>query len=307
MLKKTIVTRYYNQITINGGRVIKSAPQEKFNNEIQWFGEAKNRIPGLVPEIYEINRLKNTYEMQRIYGSNLYEWILRARNNQEIVTKTLEKLFGVVNNNIHCDHVPVQLNDIYEMYLKKPRKALEWFSSNIEYFPEKLIVNNHEIINPVHLLPELYSKFESSLKNTTYSFIHGDLTWSNTLIDHECNLYFIDPRGCFGNTKIFGDVRYDIAKLYYSVMGNFDSLNVGRFKYDRKVDRHYYSIDSNGYEFLGNKLLSFFNQKENLIKFIHSTIWLSLLPHVANDKKMLYTVYAHGSYLLNDLSYGPKN
>ena len=77
---------------------------------------------------------------------------------------------------------------------------------------------------------EIYDKLQNNLQNTSYTLIHGDATFSNTLISKEfSNLYLIDPRGGFGSTKFFGDPRYDYAKLYYSIIGNFDSLNNGNF------------------------------------------------------------------------------
>ena len=45
--------------------------------------------------------------------------------------------------------------------------------------------------------------------------IHGDPTFSNIIYSsHNDKAYLIDPRGVFGNSQIFGDRYYDIAKLY---------------------------------------------------------------------------------------------
>ena len=34
----------------------------------------------------------------------------------------------------------------------------------------------------------------------------------------------IDPRGSFGNAGIYGDIRYDVAKLYHSIYGHYDLI-----------------------------------------------------------------------------------
>ena len=51
---------------------------------------------------------------------------------------------------------------------------------------------------------------------TEYKLIHGDCNFSNMLIDptrEEGGVSFIDPRGYFGNTSIYGLPDYDLAKV----------------------------------------------------------------------------------------------
>lgn len=52
--------------------------------------------------------------------------------------------------------------------------------------------------------------------HTEYKLIHGDCNFSNMLIDptrQEGGVSFIDPRGYFGNTSIYGLPDYDVAKV----------------------------------------------------------------------------------------------
>lgn len=134
--------------------------------------------------------------------------------------------------------------------------------------------------------------------------MHGDLTMSNILIDKDNDIYLIDPRGKFGSTKFFGDIRYDISKMYYSFVGNYDSLNNGDFTYslNDKIESTYtYKINSLGLESYGEELLNYFNEKRDLIRFIHSTIWISLIPHVKENTDQQYCTFCHGIYLLNTI------
>jgi hypothetical protein len=62
--------------------------------------------------------------------------------------------------------------------------------------------------------------------------VHGDLCFSNILYDFETqSLRLIDPRGLDGKGRqtIYGDQRYDIAKLYHSVVGLYDFIIAGRY------------------------------------------------------------------------------
>ena len=64
------------------------------------------------------------------------------------------------------------------------------------------------------------------------------------------NPVFIDPRGYFGHTELYGDPNYDWAKLYYSVVGNYDRFNLKKFRLS--VNEHNVELDiqSNGWEHL---------------------------------------------------------
>jgi hypothetical protein len=55
--------------------------------------------------------------------------------------------------------------------------------------------------------------------------IHGDMCFSNILYDVRARiLKMLDPRGSFGDAGIYGDPRYDLAKLYHSVVGGYDLM-----------------------------------------------------------------------------------
>ena len=60
--------------------------------------------------------------------------------------------------------------------------------------------------------------------------IHGDPTLSNILIKKNLKPVFIDPRVIFNTESILGDANYDISKIYYSVIGNYDLFNRRKFK-----------------------------------------------------------------------------
>lgn len=64
------------------------------------------------------------------------------------------------------------------------------------------------------------------------SLVHGDLCFSNILYDHRADLArVIDPRGLDTEAQFFqyGDIRYDLAKLYHSVVGRYDHILAGHY------------------------------------------------------------------------------
>jgi hypothetical protein len=63
------------------------------------------------------------------------------------------------------------------------------------------------------------------------TLMHGDFCFSNILYNSRVQrIRLIDPRGGFTDSKhtVFGDHRYDVAKLAHSVVGRYDLLMCGR-------------------------------------------------------------------------------
>jgi len=63
------------------------------------------------------------------------------------------------------------------------------------------------------------------------SVMHGDLCFSNLLYDSRVRrIRALDPRGLVGERPgIYGDLRYDLAKLAHSVVGRYDQIVAGRY------------------------------------------------------------------------------
>jgi hypothetical protein len=72
--------------------------------------------------------------------------------------------------------------------------------------------------------------------------MHGDLCFSNLLYDsRNRRIKALDPRGLVGQVPtLFGDLRYDMAKLAHSVVGRYDQIVAGR--YDLARDGHDLSL-----------------------------------------------------------------
>lgn len=62
------------------------------------------------------------------------------------------------------------------------------------------------------------------------SLMHGDFCFSNILYDSRVRrIKAIDPRGLVGDRPtLYGDLRYDLAKLAHSVVGRYDQIVAGR-------------------------------------------------------------------------------
>lgn len=73
-------------------------------------------------------------------------------------------------------------------------------------------------------------------------FWHGDLFYGNLFYDFTARrVMAIDPRGQDGTGQfcLYGDWRYDIAKLSHSVIGQYDRIILGRARLEEKEPRNW--------------------------------------------------------------------
>ena len=114
----------------------------------------------------------------------------------------------------------------------------------------------------------------------------------------------IDPRGYFGFTELYGDVRYDWAKLYYSIVGNYDQFNLKRFRLnisDDACEGVSIQIDSNNWEELEKDFFEFTRADVYEIKLLHAVIWLSLTTYAWQDYDSICGAFYNGLWYLEEV------
>ncbi len=137
-----------------------------------------------------------------------------------------------------------------------------------------------------------------------FSFIHGDCTFSNMMLRDNGEPVLIDPRGYFGFTELYGDIRYDWAKVYYSIAGNYDQFNLKRFRLsigESSNDGISLQIESNHWEDMADMFLQMTGADEYEIKLLHAMIWLSLTTYAWQDYDSVCGAFYNGLYYLEEL------
>ena len=124
-----------------------------------------------------------------------------------------------------------------------------------------------------------------------HNVIHGDFCFSNILYDFRSNkIKTIDPRGIDldGNFTIFGDSRYDIAKLSHSILGLYDWIIAGYYQvsitqqnieFTLEVPKHIKSIQQ---LFLG-LIKQKYQLSDKSLYAMQIQLFLSMLPLHADD------------------------
>lgn len=303
-----VKTRPFNRITVNDEVLTKEAVDEQGRKlavrESAWYEKARDCNIAGIPKIYDTEPLR----MEYIKGKNIYECSLSHDEKKKILSRivdTLKELHSV-------DSVVADSFSMKEAYFNKTMRRLERIEYLIPYAREKSIcVNGRECRNVFFHKDELEKKLDG-IKADRFPFIHGDCTFSNLMIKDDGEPVLIDPRGYFGYTKLYGDERYDWAKLYYSIVGNYDRFNLKEFTLDigghSIVDGEVISdltegevrlsIKSNEWEDMENDFFIMTGADEYEIRLLHAVIWLSLTTYAWQDYDSVCGAFYNGLYYL---------
>ena len=81
------------------------------------------------------------------------------------------------------------------------------------------------------------------LCNGKATFIHGDLNFDNVLYDDfKNNFLLIDWRQDFAGELEFGDIYYDLAKIYGGILLNYDCIKQGLFNYVHEKNEAFFDF-----------------------------------------------------------------
>ena len=192
-----------------------------------------NTIDFPVPKIHCF--LENGYIMVYLYDyTPLYKIFTTCDEEKqgEIMIKIIDYLKNLHNSNkilVTKDEYYKHLNIEINLKLLDRYKIIESLLQKYHYIKT---VNMIEII-PFHTLVDLIQKEIYKIVNdkNEYSFvpIHGDCQFNNILYNERTqHLCFIDPRGYYGESEIFGIPEYDYAKIIFALTGydEFDNRQV---------------------------------------------------------------------------------
>jgi 23S rRNA U2552 (ribose-2'-O)-methylase RlmE/FtsJ len=291
--------RPYNRIEMLEETVVKTGltpeAQKLIEREIVWYERLTRYGFTGIPRILATDPLT----MERIHGVNIFRADIREERKPEILRKMVETL-GWMHRLERSGPNPFDLRkDCYQKTMSRMRSI----SAAIPFSSERSItINGKPCCNPLRcsdVFLALDTRFLA--QDAAFGIIHGDCTFTNTLIDSAENLYFIDARGYFGNTPLIGDTCYDWAKIYYSVVGCFDQFNVGNFDLTIDGGGVSYQIAPSGWEQYAPVLLEAIDAQEKIdrtrLHYIHAIIWLSLASHCWEDYDSMCLAFYKGTEL----------
>jgi dTDP-glucose pyrophosphorylase/quercetin dioxygenase-like cupin family protein len=198
-------------------------------------------IKDLIPNI--IYHGKNVFSYEWITGKTLYD-IDDIKIWKKFLNWCQDNLWTKENYDIS--------NECLKFYKDKTLERLKMFekSKPDNYFYNDYVINNLKCKNNTQKIN--WEELTNGIATLKY---HGDLQFDNIIYDEQENndkFYLIDWRGEFGGSNDYGDVYYDLAKLYGGILMSYKLMK-----------------DSNNYIFnkTNNDIVYRIAENENLQKF----------------------------------------
>lgn len=263
------------------------------DRECRWYAEAMKKKIACIPEIYQTNPL----EMERVRGKNIYECDLAYPEKKAVLVKLVDAL-DALHRTESCEP------DAFSREKAYYRKTMERIHSVRDLIPfadrKKIRVNGRDCRNVFFYKRELERKL-GQLPWQEFCLIHGDCTFSNLMLRENGEPVMIDPRGYFGYQELYGDPLYDWAKLYYSIVGNYDRFNLKDFRLDIGQEEVKLQIASNHWEDMEEDFFALTGADRDSIKLLHAVIWLSLTTYAWQDYDSVCGAFYNGLYYLEEV------
>lgn len=309
--KLEVNAREFNHISIDKNRGIlrkTSDDKDKFIGEIKWYLKLPADIEYVRPRIFSYStEYEEPYVSMEYYAYHtVHELFLYG----DLTLHQWEDVFQRIK--FVCeDFKRYTVRDKYiipsleDMYLNKTLQRFEKMKKDArfkQFFEGEIQVNSHKYQSLNVIAKTLKQVIPQMLYDVdTFSIIHGDLCFANIMIDS--NLSFvkvIDPRGKFGKYDIYGDNRYELAKLFHSVDGKYDFIIKDLFdaNYDLQSAALTYRIrdrkrDFDLYEVFRNAFHLEIGDDLKKIELIEALLFLSMIPlhgeSIAHQMVMLGT------------------
>ena len=294
--KLEVRAREFNHITIDKNRGIlkkTSDDKDKFIGEIKWYLKLPADVEYVRPRIFDYSTsYVNPYVSMEYYAYHtVHELFLYG-------DLTLQQWIDIFNRiRFVCDdfkRYTVQDTNIRqaleEMYLTKTLQRFEKMKKDerfLAFFESPITVNGKKYQPLEKIIVALETAIPEMLYDVdTFNIIHGDLCFANIMVDSNFSfIKVIDPRGKFGTYDIYGDFRYELAKLFHSVDGKYDFIIKDLFDLDYNIETSCinYRIQDRKREFNLYKVFldTFATEIGNdlrKVELIEALLFLSMIP-----------------------------
>jgi hypothetical protein len=301
---KSTTERTFNKLIISEGIVKKIGENSKIKAETNWFLQIPEEIKKFTPQLlsYGSENDKNFYKIEYLPLPPLNELFVHGRNERQFWVKIFEiikKYIILSQKKINQKEKKIVDKNFTKLITEKTYDRLnDYFKQNKELNYQTELKLNGEKVPKIKEIVEKCIELVK-LKKSIYGVMHGDLCFSNVLYDSRlAQIKIIDPRGIDLEKKeiIFGDLRYDYAKIVHSVIGLYDHIISGAYQVKVKNNNNEYHIDFRIYT--ENRILeiqSIFSKEfkidELTVKDIMPVtvlLFISMLPlHYDNKERQL--------------------
>ena len=232
--RRLLQARNFNTIQIDElrGTITKQSEHgAKFLNEINYYRLLPRDLATFFPRLVDFGLdPKNLFLTLEYYG---YPTLSEVWVFEEFESTYWAATFQTLRKILTCfEKYTAQLSPqaTFNFYWEKTLDRIKSFAAQHGDFARlaqapQIELNGRKLPGWPKIQREIEVRVRKLSARPQSQIIHGDLCFPNILYDPLSRLFkFIDPRGSFGESGIYGDSRYDVAKLLHSLHGGYDFL-----------------------------------------------------------------------------------
>lgn len=290
---KITTQRSFNDLDISP-RVVKksSAKWKKMEAEYLWFKSLPEELSIYTPHVFSFEKHHDyaSYEIEYLYMSALNELAVFSELPGVTWQRILKSCVEFIDDTKKHKGPESLTNTINEFHQGKVFERLNQLRESNIINPDSEWIINGQKTPSLYAIAKLCCSAIRNVKSNDIHIIHGDLCFSNILYDFRVqSIRLIDPRGTIDESTHtpFGDGRYDIAKLYHSLVGRYDFIIAENYHLEIHENnlnftlRHHEVLDKIIDYIFNNEIFGY--KKEEIIP-IMINLFISMLPLHSDSK-----------------------
>ena len=291
--------RPFNRISIQGDRIVKEGIDEQgrklAKREIAWYQKLQGERFAAIPRIYSYEPLT----MELVDGKNIYEYTYLSKEQKK---DALRKIVECLKSVHALESAPYDEGSYRDAYLGKTYDRLKKVRDLVPFANDPTVTVNGKKCRNIFYHQDEVERMVMQYQPMEFVLLHGDCTFSNTMLRDDTDPVLIDPRGYFGKTEFYGDAAYDWVKLYYSLVSNYDQFNLKRFSLDIGENDVKLEIASNHWEDMEDEFFDLLEGEvtRRQMKALLAIIWLSLTTYAWEDYDSICGAFYNGLYYLEE-------
>lgn len=238
--RRITTEREFNKLTTAGRSITKTGTKpEKLLAEAMWFEELPPQLRVYTPQYLGRDHEGEafSYSLEYLHLPTVADLSVFGRLEVESWKRIFLACDEVITALCSCSGPSEALDSAASLYADKTLQRLDVLARTTSLSLDKPCRYNGKWLPSLSQIVEITTSQIADPKAST--LVHGDFCFSNILYDVKADLVrMIDPRGMDANGRmsIYGDIRYDVAKLYHSAVGLYDHIIAGNFAFERNGD-----------------------------------------------------------------------
>lgn len=315
--KQLVASRSFNSITIDGAKGIitkSSSNAEKLKREIGYISMLPENVALYFPRVLgpvHDDSSSASVSMEYYGYPTLAEYMIFWNLDRTHWNRIFSNIKNILSD---FKSFPYQLGRQAhdEFYISKIESRLASFRDQLPndlrfiIDNEFLVINGKKERNYVALKDHIHQEIRKMYRPTDFAIMHGDLCFNNMLYDiYSGTIRLIDARGAFSEKciGIYGDVKYDLAKVAHSTIGGYDFIVSNLYSLSLREGCIEYSIGfrENHQDLCAemNALIIQMCQEKSEIMILTALLFITMCPLHNDCLDRQIAFYSHGISLLN--------